>query len=1031
MVRGVRRTCLLLLCPAFAAAEPAAPNPRLTGTPFMRVWQAEDHGAEPVNWDVAPHPDGRVYVGNNAGVLEFDGARWRTLPMPQGGRAACVAIDTRGRVWAGGHDQIARFEPDARGSLRAVDLTGIIGAENLPLGSILQVVAVPDGIYLRNPLRVYRLRDTGGGWQVKVWETAERFTSIWRLGDAVYGHTPQTLVRFGEDGPVPVAAPLSPEAATFGPAPRPVLAARVEPDGSHMLLSTVGPMRWRGPGAEITPLSAEATALFRDESAQAATFLPDGRMAFAMTRSGLLFLDAQGRPQQRLTRAHGLPYNRFEALAPDAQGGIWVALHYGLARLQLDSPFAVHGAAQGVEGGSRRFARQWEQLFVTHGEGASWRDAVTGRFHPVEGLRIGGNRLLAYGDRLLLSSGGLKEITPDHRAHVRWNGVLYGIVASRLHPGWLFGGGTTGLVLFRPAAGGSSGWEMHGRVHALRIDIENVHDTGDGFVWIASQAGEIWRADFRGGLSLDAPVEKFGPDRGVPPVGRSENIHFFALGPELCAASSDWLLRFDAVAGRFVPETRITGLGAERGAAVVHAAESGALWFWTTKGGAELVSATPTTAGGWRTERRSIAPLENLVVNSVFEDAAARTLWIAGQGVLVSMDLDWSPVQPPPPLRAHVRRIEAQEGEALFGGAAGPGAARLAPLAPTQRSLRFEFAAPAHAADVSGRSRTHYRTRLEGFEDGWTPWTAEPHRDFTNLPFRDLVFRVQARDLAGRESPETALAFSIAPPWWLTRWARGGYAVAVISGVAGLILLRTRTLRRRNEQLEAVVAARTAELERLRRIDRDESAAAKLAEEKARLEVLRYQLNPHFLYNALGSIRSLVHTRPEEADDMTTQLADFCRMTLTRRDDEAGTLADELKMITAYLEMERTRWRERLQMRVDADVAACAVRLPPFLLLPLIENAIKYGVRTSEEVVQVTVTARRRADGLAIEVANTGRWVDAPAGAPANGNSTGIGLENLRQRLQRYYPDAHEFTTTTDNGWVRVTLRLKAQAQSS
>jgi LytS/YehU family sensor histidine kinase len=112
-----------------------------------------------------------------------------------------------------------------------------------------------------------------------------------------------------------------------------------------------------------------------------------------------------------------------------------------------------------------------------------------------------------------------------------------------------------------------------------------------------------------------------------------------------------------------------------------------------------------------------------------------------------------------------------------------------------------------------------------------------------------------------------------------------------------------------------------------------------------------------------------------------------------------------------------------LQTKIDAAPGTLMLKLPPFLLLPLVENAIKYGTRTSEEVVRVIVTARPLgASGLFIEVANTGLWVE-PTGTRTP-FSTGIGLENLKERLQRYFPGAHEFSTSAADGWVRATLRI-------
>jgi LytS/YehU family sensor histidine kinase len=97
------------------------------------------------------------------------------------------------------------------------------------------------------------------------------------------------------------------------------------------------------------------------------------------------------------------------------------------------------------------------------------------------------------------------------------------------------------------------------------------------------------------------------------------------------------------------------------------------------------------------------------------------------------------------------------------------------------------------------------------------------------------------------------------------------------------------------------------------------------------------------------------------------------------------------------------------------------VRLPPFLLLPLVENAIKYGRRTSRDGLHLKISAHRADGALEIAIANSGAWVAPGAARP---DSTGIGLENVRQRLRRYYPGAHEFTTEERDGFVIARLRL-------
>ncbi len=226
---------------------------------------------------------------------------------------------------------------------------------------------------------------------------------------------------------------------------------------------------------------------------------------------------------------------------------------------------------------------------------------------------------------------------------------------------------------------------------------------------------------------------------------------------------------------------------------------------------------------------------------------------------------------------------------------------------------------------------------------------------------------------------------------------------------------------------------RNVELARLHKLELDESAAARLAaqearlaEEKAHLELLRYQLNPHFLLNAFTTLRGLVFSQPAAAGEMASRLASFCRLALTRSDEAGATVAEEAHLIQTYLATEQARWRDTLHCVVEVDPAVASRRLPPFLLQPLVENAVKYGGRTSPDTlhVQVRVTDDG-AQGLRIEVANTGTWVE-PGSEHASPESTGIGMENLHRRLRRYYPESHQLDIQSEDGWVRVRLHLRA-----
>lgn len=203
--------------------------------------------------------------------------------------------------------------------------------------------------------------------------------------------------------------------------------------------------------------------------------------------------------------------------------------------------------------------------------------------------------------------------------------------------------------------------------------------------------------------------------------------------------------------------------------------------------------------------------------------------------------------------------------------------------------------------------------------------------------------------------------------------------------------------------------------------------AAEMRAENAHLLALHYQLNPHFLFNALNSLRSRIFADQDQAAGLVDRLTAFCRQTLTSRPDGIETVGDECAMLQDYLAIEQSRWRENLKVKLDFDPDLFDQPLPSFLLLPLIENALKYGAETSEEEIAISVSLRHpKPDTIEAIVSNSGTWV--VPGTANRRTSTRVGLTNLRERLTRYYPDRHTFTVGADER-DGVTARLELHGE--
>ena len=204
-------------------------------------------------------------------------------------------------------------------------------------------------------------------------------------------------------------------------------------------------------------------------------------------------------------------------------------------------------------------------------------------------------------------------------------------------------------------------------------------------------------------------------------------------------------------------------------------------------------------------------------------------------------------------------------------------------------------------------------------------------------------------------------------------------------------------------------------------VDREVSAAmlqAQLA--RTELQMLKMQLHPHFLFNTLHSISALMQRDVAAADRMLAQLSDLLRITLDTSGTDLVTLKRELEMVRSYVEIEKTRFQDRLTIVFRIDPETLDARVPSMLLQPLIENAVRHGIAKRSGSGRIDVGAKRRNHRLRITVTN-----DAPAVDSDDSHGIGIGLTNTLARLKHIYRDEHRFQSRRDeSGRFEVCIEI-------
>ncbi|MDZ7372612.1 MAG: histidine kinase [candidate division KSB1 bacterium] len=308
----------------------------------------------------------------------------------------------------------------------------------------------------------------------------------------------------------------------------------------------------------------------------------------------------------------------------------------------------------------------------------------------------------------------------------------------------------------------------------------------------------------------------------------------------------------------------------------------------------------------------------------------------------------------------------------------------------------FEFA----ALNYANSEQNQYAYKMEGFDQDWIWAGNRRFAVYTNLNPGTYTFRVRAANNDGRWNDQgVAVRIRILPPFWQTWWFR--LLLVLILGVLAYHFMDYQKQKR--NALKAMALAN-----------------------EAQLKLLRYQMNPHFLFNAHNSIRSMIHIDKDRAWQMITELSEFFRYTLMNFNKLYASLEEELNALNNYLHIEKIRYGDSLDVRFEIDDAARQCLIPAFTFQPLVENAIRYGMKTGPIPLKVAVVVRYRRGILSIDVSNTGRLLSPKeTGTDGDLGLHGTSLQNIRQRLEIMFRNRHSFRLYEQDGWVHARIRIR------
>ncbi|MEM7584516.1 MAG: two-component regulator propeller domain-containing protein [Acidobacteriota bacterium] len=799
-----RRLCahFATLVGTLALLTPSASGSEL-GAPFINTYSHRDYGAHPQNWAATQDSRGVLYFGNPEGVLEFDGSQWRVFPVSNQSIVRSLAVDSQDTLYVGAVGELGLFHADSRGQLAYVSLVDKLPTEHQAFADVWRTHVTDQGIFFFAQDRVYRWHRE----QFRIFELDSRFGTH-LVGNRLYiNDLGRGLQVFDGDNF---------EAVPGGEGLADLRLSLILPadDGALLVGDFFGHTFILNPaapeGERLRPFVTEIDAELQQHKLYNGSRLPDGSYALGTLSGGALVIDRDGELLYRIDRSNGLPDASVWTTFVDRQGGLWLGLNRGLARIRVGSPITIFDERSGLGGTVEAIARHRGTLYA--GTSLGLARLEDRHFQPVPGLELLCWSLLSFkppSDESRLLVGAIDRVYEVDRnsdvQEVYKAENAFTLYQSKHDPARIFVGHFGGVSSLRFDAGR---WIAEGRIEGVDHEVRDIAEDASGRLWLGTHFDGLYRLTLELAPELSVTeLVHYDTEQGLP---TAKGIKILSLEDEvLLATAGEGLLRFDPARDRIVPSELLGDAGTSSGASFSRLVQdtAGNLWF-SRNSPASPALATQQADGTYRFDDTPFRRLPTGAWYALLPEPDGIT-WLGGTEGLYRFDSAAAMVEDSP-FSTLVRRVTLANGEALYAGArsaAIPGSdnerINLAPLPYEHHNLTFRFSALAF--DDPDANRFSYQ--LEGNDQDWSPWSPTTHKEYTNLPEGDYRFRVRGKNASGTTGREASFAFSIRPPWYRSASAYVLYVLLVAGFAYGVAQWRSWHLAKERDQLKEQRAA--------------------------------------------------------------------------------------------------------------------------------------------------------------------------------------------------------------------------------
>jgi serine phosphatase RsbU (regulator of sigma subunit)/ligand-binding sensor domain-containing protein len=795
------------------------------GFPAVRNYTPARYQAHGQNFGIAQDKRGMMYVANTSGILEHDGASWRTIATPNHSIVRSVACDTAtGRIYVGARGDFGYLQPDSNGLTTFISLLRYLDKNEHDFLDVWRVFVTKNGVCFVTNQAIFLWSNS----KIQVIKSEEEIISSFYCNDKLIVQHRNWELFVIDNGHF--------TAFTHGEfSLKGLEIASIVPysNRSMMLIVTTNKGFYLYDGQSLTALHSNAESYILSLRMTEGTALSDGKYAFGTSRNGIIIIDKNGNLQTIVTKSSGLLNESVRYLFADKQGGLWLALNNGLSRVEVPSPLTFLNETQGPNGGVTDIVRCNGFLYFATYEGLYYLDEKDGKFAPTPGIASTCWSILPTEKGLLAATTEGVFVVEKQSIHkISSQNFPFSLYRSRTNPSIVYVGEKNQVSILQLT---KSGWVNSGAIPCQFGELHEIEEDNDGWLWIPTLTKGIIR--FRAPLSgSDRPtISKFDTTHKLPAMLGN---HVALLDGKAIFPTSSGVMKFDSGKNIFVPDNSLDSSFRSEWFSKIIQDEIGNVW--TTAGDdKKLTFYRKMTTNGIATYRKQQTPFLSIATTTiwaVFADSSV--LWFGGPDGVIryeqTVSKNYSFTYP-----TFIRRVTLNPDSVLFDGSYFDENklpyltqnSEFIPLLPYNRNtIIFEYA----AATYDNPAANIYQYFLEGFDENWSEPSKNFQKEYTNLPTGKYTFHVRAKNIHGQLGEEATYKFEILLPWFKTWWA---YSLYVLFG-GGLLWLSVRWRLQKSEkekrELERIIEERTSEV--VHQKEEIELASAELANKNDELE---------------------------------------------------------------------------------------------------------------------------------------------------------------------------------------------------